>query len=270
MHVTHTSVSLAQIRKAVTSRTRATREVTHIHTQHDRIRDHTDSDCIVCFSRVSAARGCCEVCCWSASVSLNTSHYAAPDQRGGYQQKQGYHRGAYERLSICSPRAQSSFGLLIWSQCLACETERLCLSVVCRSERRRLPAEAELPARRIPEPEPELVLIRCGFVPDPDRRFHRLQTPYNTRSQPLGFILNTYNDSTVSVLFYRFWSRGFGYDIAGLVICVTIWWINKDYSDKMKAFPFPSIICFQVWNTHRSITRVFLWNVDKSKASRRR
>ncbi len=101
-------------------------------------------------------------------------------------------------------------------QCLACEAERLCLSVVCRSERRRLPAEAELPARRIPEPEPELVLIRCGFVPDPDRRFHRLQTPYNTRSQPLGFILNTYNDSTVSVLFYRFWSRGFGYDIAGL------------------------------------------------------
>ncbi len=96
------SLSLAQIRKAVTSRTRATREVTIIHTQHDRIRDDTDSDCIVCFSRVSAARGCCEVCCWSASVSLNTSHYAAPDQRGGYQQKQGYHRGAYEHHSVSS------------------------------------------------------------------------------------------------------------------------------------------------------------------------
>ncbi len=57
MHVTQTSVSLAQIRKAVTSRTRATREVTHIHTQHDRIRDDTDSDCIVHAAAVKCVVG---------------------------------------------------------------------------------------------------------------------------------------------------------------------------------------------------------------------
>lgn len=176
-----------------------------------------------------ATKVCVEVFCVGESacppVSLNTFHYAAPDQRGGYQQKQGYQRGGYEhvksfihlfilltRFSLISTftnecggnspsgcsKARFTFScslsrsFLTTSKQLQClDMNRKCrmydfwssispsLSVLChcyRSER-WLPAETELPARRIQEPEPELILIPVRPV---QTRLHsrtRLQVP---------------------------------------------------------------------------------------------
>lgn len=102
----------------VTNRSKATREEVIIYAaiwiqNHDRVYDNPYTlrlyPCVlVACGHLTlllwnvATKVCVEVLCVGESacppVSLNTFHYAAPDQRGGYQQKQGYQRGGYEHV----------------------------------------------------------------------------------------------------------------------------------------------------------------------------